>query len=328
MALTFLLITACNSSVIRSSNISTDRSETATKCRVVEQTGGKACIPFKPQRIITLEPWFLDPLFALGIKESIVGTTCYDFMTWIKQEQECVTLGLSSEQLKHLKNIEKVGNIYSPSLEKLLLLKPDLILGLNWTGSVYKQLADIAPMISFQSDDIKFSFKTFLRRFARLFDREEVAEEILVQYQNRIAEVRKQLDDRLKNAEVSVIIYGCSGNNEFSISPRWAVWFQILGDLGIRIKPVFSMNQEDWCRTNSIETINNYDSDILLIANFYRKSGTFLLEKPLIAHLNAVKNGRAYVIDGQDVWDVYGPYGVNRLLDILAEKLLKAAQTF
>jgi iron complex transport system substrate-binding protein len=158
-------------------------------------------------------------------------------------------------------------------------------------------------------DYIKFSFKDYLRGFARLMNREEVAEEIIVNYQNRIAEVKKQLGDRLKNAEISALIYGLGGGDVFTIPILNDIWFQILGDLGIKIKPIFSMSQgylENG--TISIEKIDDYDSDILFIfntfgksGNSHSKSGDFLLEKPLIASLNAVKNGRAYVIGGQDV---------------------------
>ncbi|BDA71252.1 ABC transporter, iron(III) dicitrate-binding protein [Calothrix sp. PCC 7716] len=321
MALCFLLITACNSSEIQLSNISTQRAPDIAECRVVEHPLGKTCIPLKPQRII-LESAFLDPLFALGIKESIVGTNCYP-MWWVAKG--CFASGLSSNQLE---GIETVGN-YPPSLEKVLFLKPDLILWSDYIKSMYHQLSDIAPTVTIHWDDFQYSFKDYLRHLAQIFDREEVAEEILLQYQNRITEVRKQLGDRLQNAEVSVIIYGCAGNNGFSLPPRYAIWFQILDNLGIKIKPIFSMSQKVWCSNfDSIETINNYDSDILFIANFHSKSGAFLLEKPLVSSLNAVKNGRAYVIDGQDVWDAYGPFGVNKLLNLLAKHLLKAAQTF
>jgi iron complex transport system substrate-binding protein len=268
----------------------------------------------------------LDVLFALGFKESIVGIGCAQAPFAV---EGCFPFGLSSNQLE---NIESIGS-YPPSLEKILSLEPDLILGLeDWLRLSCEQLSDIAPTVLLNKGrywDFS-SFETYIRYIAQLFNREEIAEEIILQYQNRIAEVRRQLDDRLKNVEVSVIIYGCGGNNGFSVSSRNAIHFQVLDDLGIKVKPIFSMNQQfGLCSmSDSIETINKYDSDILFILNTHSEARDFLLEKPLIASLNAVKNGRAYVIDGQDVWDVYGPSGVNRLLDILSKHLLEAAQSF
>jgi iron complex transport system substrate-binding protein len=193
--------------------------------------------------------------------------------------------------------------------------------------STYKQLSDIAPTVLLRwGDDWNSSFKTYLRGIAQIVDREEVAEEILMQYQNRVAEVKKQLGNRLKNIEISAIIYGHGGRREFLAPPRYAIWFQILDDLGIKIKPIFS-TQGNWSSYFSTELISDYDSDVLFILNSFSQSGAFLLENPLLASLNAVKNKRTYVMDGQDVFDVYGPSGVNKLLDLLAEKLLKVAQT-
>jgi iron complex transport system substrate-binding protein len=202
-------------------------------------------------------------------------------------------------------------------------------LGIDFSKSIYKQLSNIAPTVLITwDDDLDFSFKTYLRRVAKIINREEVAEELLEQYQNRITEVKKKLGDHLKGAEVSIIVYGSGGVDTFWIHPRHAIWFQILDDLGVKIKPIFSRRHKRGFTNLSIETINDYDSDILFILNAHSKSGVSILDKPLIASLNAVKNGRAYVIGGQDVWDVYGPFGVNRLLNLLSKHLLEAAQTF
>ncbi|MGF1570664.1 MAG: ABC transporter substrate-binding protein [Nodosilinea sp.] len=328
MALFFILVTACHNSENQLSNTSMQRAETIAECRVVEHSLGETCMPVHPQRIIAVETVFLDSLFALGFKKSVIGTICYPIPY---ASEECFPFGVPSDQLK---DVESIGS-YPPSLEKILLLKPDLILGLDWMEPTYEQLSNIAPTVLLHwSDDWNLSFKTYFRHIAQVTGREDVAEEVISQYQTQISEVKRQLGDRLKNVEVSAVLYGHAGNKEFSVPPRYAIWFQILDDLGIKIKPIFSM-QRDWSSSLSIELINNYDSDILFIFNSFSKSLNFfnepvnsLLEKPLVATLKAVKNKRAYVIDGQDTFDVYGPSGVNRLLELLSRHLLEAAETF
>jgi len=321
MALSFFVITACNSSGIQKNYISTERAETIAECRVVQHALGETCIPIKPQRILALDPPFiLDPLLALGLKESIVGMACYDWGWMVKG---CVAPGLSSDQLK---GIEVVGNVYQPSVEKIVLLKPDLILGLDYNiKKLYKQLSDIAPTVAISSEDdnVKLSFKNHFRDIAQLVDRKEIAEKLLVQYQNRIAEVQEQLSDLLKNVEVSVITYGWG---KFWASPIYSIWFQILEDIGINIKPIF-LNQENFFTNFSIEKINNYDADIMFIINHDRKPASYFLENPLISSLNAVKSGQIYISNGRDIWDVYGLLGVNQLLDKISQYLLKSIQT-
>jgi iron complex transport system substrate-binding protein len=322
MALTFFLITACNIWRNQPENISRQHSVEITGCRVVEHALGETCIPSTPQRIVALDAALFDILFALEKEESMIGITCHKLEGL---DQECYAPGLSSDQLKYLKNIEKVGSS-PPSLEKIFFLKPDLIVGFNDLEPVYKQLSDIAPTVLINWEDVKSSFKEYFRRVAQIINQEKTAEELLVQYQNKIEAVQKKLGNRLENAEVSVIIYGYAGEDTFFLPPRNAGCFQILDDLGIKIKSVFSNNREDLFPTN-IEVINNYDSDILFIANYRSESGAFLLELPLISTLDAVKNERAYVINGRNIWGAYGPSGINRLLDMLSEKLLDAAQS-
>jgi len=64
-----------------------------------------------PQRIISLAPNITETLFALGLGEKVVGVTRYcDF---------------PEEAMKK----EKIGGIVDPSLEKIIALKADLIIG-------------------------------------------------------------------------------------------------------------------------------------------------------------------------------------------------------
>ncbi len=62
-----------------------------------------------PKRIISLAPSITEMLFALGLGERIVGVTSYcDFPV-------------------EAKRIEKVGDTLNPNLERLIALKPDLV---------------------------------------------------------------------------------------------------------------------------------------------------------------------------------------------------------
>jgi len=66
-----------------------------------------------PQRIVSLAPGFTEVLISLGLKDKIVGVTT------------------SSDYLKEVKEIEKIGFYMKPSLEKIIALSPDLVLATN-----------------------------------------------------------------------------------------------------------------------------------------------------------------------------------------------------
>ena len=73
----------------------------------------------------------------------------------------------------------------------------------------------------------------------------------------------------------------------------------------------------------SIEEIGKYDADIMFFLNADNQPMSYFLQHPLISSLEAVKKGRAYVVD-PDVWWAYGPVGINKLLDELSEYLFKS----
>jgi len=72
--------------------------------------GNEIRLPEKPQRIISLGPSATEIVAALGAMESLVGVTTAD------------------DYPPEVANIEKVGGMDNPSLEKILSLQPDLVL--------------------------------------------------------------------------------------------------------------------------------------------------------------------------------------------------------
>jgi iron complex transport system substrate-binding protein len=64
----------------------------------------------KPKRIVSLAPSITEILFALKLNKEIVGVTNF------------------CNYPKHAKNKEKVGGFTNPSLEKIVSLKPDLVI--------------------------------------------------------------------------------------------------------------------------------------------------------------------------------------------------------
>ena len=307
-----LVITACN----RESNIPSSVNDTS-ECRVVQHRLGEVCVPVEPQRIIALDVQsILDSLLTLDIKP--VGTTVDnlgDVETWSGYEYFPAVLP------ELVEGIESVGAEITPSLEKILALGPDLILLPDFAEQNYAQLSKIAPTVLIDIYNVKASMKDTFRYIAELLGEEEKAEEVLKQYQERVEEFQSQLGNQLSGLEVSVI--GQDGDN-FYIPPVHAAHIQVFKDIGIPIKPVF-LEQEEWTTAN-LEVIDRYDADILFIVEDIGGSTDFISEHPLILALEAVRNGRAYIVDRR-VWvGFYGPIGMNLFLDDLSKYLLEGKQ--
>ena len=84
-------------------------SDAANVRLITDNLGRQINVPYPPQRIISLAPSVTEMLFALGLNDQIVGVTSYcDFP-------------------EEAKTKEKVGDTLNPNLERLIALKPDLV---------------------------------------------------------------------------------------------------------------------------------------------------------------------------------------------------------
>ena len=88
---------------------------------VKDDVGRKITVYKEPQRIISTAPSVTEILFALGLNEKIVGVT-----TLCNYPEEAKTK-------------EKIGTFQSPNIEKILSLKPDIVIA---TGGVQRQTVE------------------------------------------------------------------------------------------------------------------------------------------------------------------------------------------
>ena len=89
---------------------------------------GEAAIP---ERIVTLAPSYDETLIELGLQDRIVGITT------------------SSDYLEQVKHAEVVGSYVKPSIEKIIALKPDIVLATGFAGhqSAVKKLSAIGIQV-------------------------------------------------------------------------------------------------------------------------------------------------------------------------------------
>ena len=306
-----LTVTACNRLNVSKNNLSATQANTTSECRVIKHRLGEACIPLEPRRIIALDiPGILDSLLALDIKP--VGTVVDfygDGQDWSGERYFPASL----PQL--VEGIEIVGVEPTPSAEKILKLRPDLILMADQFEPAYDQLSKIAPSVVIDIWRDKIPIKENFQKIAQILGKADKAEEVLARYQERIKGLKRQLGDQLLESEISVLAYY---ENQFLVPSRWASYFQVFQDLGLSIKPI--LLQEDDYRTVSIEAIERFDADLMFFTR-HNNPSTPLQQQPLIQSLGAVKNNQAYIVDGS-IWEFYGPIGMDLFLDDLSKYLI------
>jgi iron complex transport system substrate-binding protein len=108
-----LLISACQK--IEKPTALKEKAEIKFPLTVIDDSNRKVEVKKKPKRIISLSPSNTEILFALGLENEIVGVTTYcDYPAAAKKK-------------------EKIGSFAQPNIEKIIALKPDLVLG---TGGI------------------------------------------------------------------------------------------------------------------------------------------------------------------------------------------------
>ncbi|MCD6313156.1 MAG: ABC transporter substrate-binding protein, partial [Thaumarchaeota archaeon] len=86
---------------------------------LVDDFGRVVVIPSKPMRIVSTAPSITEILFALGLEDRVVGVTSY--CNYPPEVLERVGEG----------KLEVIGDFTNPSLEKIIGLNPDLVIGHN-----------------------------------------------------------------------------------------------------------------------------------------------------------------------------------------------------
>ncbi|HEY9767134.1 MAG TPA: ABC transporter substrate-binding protein [Coleofasciculaceae cyanobacterium] len=278
--------------------------------RIVKDAIAQIKVPLNPQRIVTLHGKALESILALNVKP--VGTT-------LNGDRDRQPDFLS----KQLANVEILGSFGEPNLEKVLLLKPDLIL--DWdTENIYSQLSQIAPIIVTE-DNPSNSWQPNLKVYAEALGKPEAAEKIIANYYARLKQFKAEINKKGKPLTVSVI----------RIYPQGIAFYQpdsfsgsILTDAGLSRPPL--QRQGGGQQLISQELISEADADVIFYwaygDDYYSKAERIenSLEQfksdPLWLQLNAVKQGKVYQVP--DYWIGYGPLAANAVIDDLFKYLL------
>lgn len=282
-----------------------------TSCRKVQHAMGEACVPEHPKRIVALSGHAVDAVFSLGLKP--VGVISNISTSWAKETQDVVLLGQSGEV----------------SLERILTLQPDLILGGDWDSKDYTLLNAIAPTVL---DDAKGSWQDEFALYAKVLGKTQQAEQLMTQYQQRVKKLQTQLQGKQQQIKVSIVrVYA---DNRLGIYLKNSFAGTILSDVGFA-RPAFqnkgTIGKAPFQIVVSKEALQAADGDVIFTwtfgatSNIAQSAKTALQQMqndPLWLKLNAVQQNRVYVVG--DYWHVAGtPTQAMWVIDDLEKYLLR-----
>lgn len=327
MLFVVLLLTACGSNGNTASNadasapassqtaaspspspsVSTSGDAEATTRVYADFKGRQVEVPTNPQRIVYVGSNPGD-LLAIGVKP--LGAT----------------LSVIASQVAYpelLDGIEDVG--YPYNAEKVLALKPDLILFDDWEEEGLPQLERIAPTVI-----IGLAGPTPPRErvaaIADLLDKKNEADEWFKAYDAKVEQTKTRLGERDIESAVSLLLLG----PDMYIMGNQGLNATLFGELGL--KPADGVrkliDKDERFIDVSNEVLPDYmGSDVFLLTDDTKETGdtqAALLNSALWKTIPAVKAGRVYAIDSKFNYD--DPITLDRLLDELVSIVTGAAK--
>jgi iron complex transport system substrate-binding protein len=290
----------------------------SSACRMVKHELGQSCIPLHPQRLITMDQESLEVAVALGFKPiAAASSNLVANKTAILQEK--------------VGKIIELGKEGQPNLERIVQLKPDLILGMFVSPQIYPVLSQIAPTISIEYSQT--GWKQTLQRVADLMDRQQVAEHLLKAYQQRIKTLQSQLAQRSKPLQVTVMRFYTDVNltqflnqNSFTVSILQELEGVSLPD--VQLQQIQIPNSDYGYINISVERIDWLDSDIMfmVIDPGAEDSLQFYAESPLWQTLNVVQRQQVFPVNS-GYWIFGNILSANAVLDDLSQYLIEKKTT-
>jgi iron complex transport system substrate-binding protein len=270
---------------------------------IIDDTGAVVTIPQEPQRIISIAPSNTEILFALGLEDKIVGITNYCNFP------------------EETKNIEKIGETFPLNLEKIVSLKPDLILAYAGQLNEIPRLRELGlNTIVIEPLNLKETLKS-IQMVATVGGVPEKGNILVKNLSQRIDQIKTEVSNLEITKKPKVFI---GGIYETIWTPGEGTLFNELISLagGINIAAGFS----GWTKI-SPEFILKEDPDIIIIPIGAMNPGDELkikeniYQRPGWSNLSAIKNQKIFIVN-EDLFFRPGPRsvdGLERLFKIFYE---------
>ena len=243
----------------------------------------------KYDRIVVLDPAVVEMVYLLGGEDKLVGIAKLErSKIWPEEKTE---------------KVESVGTFINPSLEKIIALKPDLVIeSFHSSDAIDKSLSsNNIEIIKIQANSIEDIFKNF-QKVAKILGKEKEAEKIIDEKRQKIEEIKK-IDTTEKKglfilAPTPMRVFG-KGTLPNDIMEM------------LNIKNIAS-GMEGMSPTLTPEYIIKENPDIIL--TFVKDPQEIVKANPQIKDISAIKNNKFVVLETGQILR-----GSPRMIDYIAD---------
>lgn len=242
-----------------------------------QSENGPVEVPANPQRVVVLST-YAGHVLALDVP--LVGVD-----SWSKMNPRY--------------KLEGVEEVTDESLEKIIELEPDLIIGLSSMKNVDK-LKEIAPVVTFTYG--KLDYLTQFLEIGKLLNKEAEAQAWIDDFKQRTKEAGEKIKAKIgKDATVTVIEN--FDKELYVFGDNWARGTEILyQEMGLNMpEKVKETALKPGYYTLSLEVLPDFVGDYLIVSKAEDKKTSFM-ESETYKNIPAVKNGRVFVANAKEFY--------------------------
>ena len=243
----------------------------------------------KYDRIVVLDPAVVEMVYLLGGEDKLVGIAKLErSKIWPEEKTE---------------KVESVGTFINPSLEKIIALKPDLVIeSFHSSDAIDKNLtSNNIEIIKIQANSIEDIFKNF-QKVAKILGKEKEAEKIIAEKRQKIEEIKK-IDTAEKKG---LFILAPTPMRVFG---KGTLPNDIMEMLNIKN---IAAGMEGMSPTLTPEYIIKENPDIIL--TFVKNPQEIVKVNPQIKDISAIKNNKFVVLETGQILR-----GSPRMIDYIAD---------
>ena len=260
-----------------------EKSKANAETKVNEKSGKKY------DRIVVLDPAVVEMVYLLGGEDKLVGIAKLErSKIWPEEKTE---------------KVESVGTFINPSLEKIIALKPDLVIeSFHSSDAIDKSLSsNNIEIIKIQANSMEDIFKNF-QKVAKILGKEKEAEKIIAEKRQKIEEIKK-IDTTEKKG---LFILAPTPMRVFG---KGTLPNDIMEMLNIKN---IAAGMEGMSPTLTPEYIIKENPDIIL--TFVKNPQEIVKANPQIKDINAIKNSKFVVLETGQILR-----GSPRMIDYIAD---------
>lgn len=259
-----------NSTQGADSGDATDVADTVYPLELTDTNGETVVIDAEPQRIVSVAPNLTELVYKLGAGDKLVGRSDY------------------CDYPAEAANVESVGTITGPDIEKIISLDPDLVIvSTHFDEANTEKLAeaDIQVLTLYDQGNVDGVY-TVIDILGQALNKNEEANACVEEMKTTIADVESKVKDLEKPTVYYVVGYGEYG--DYTAGGDTFIHGIIEAAGGDNIAKDIS----GW--NISLEVLVEADPEIIIINESMKDD---FMSAPTYSELTAVKEGKVYTLD-------------------------------